>query len=100
MVHKLTNKIDKRKELIIPKKSEFSIPTNLRNLSNNFLQLQSNNSSPKSHAVLKDQYLEFSSDQFSATSNFLIMRKNLENTKIIISLTPVPGRTHPIGKMF
>ena len=54
-VHKLTNEIDKQKELIIPKNSELTIPTNLKNISNNVLQLQTNNSFTTTTAVLKDQ---------------------------------------------
>ena len=36
MVHKLINKIDKRKEIILPKNSETSIPTTLKISPNNF----------------------------------------------------------------
>ena len=69
-VLKLTNEIDKQKELIIPKNLEFTIPINLKTPSNNDLQVQTNISFTTTPAVLKDQYSEFSSDQISATSNF------------------------------
>ena len=69
-VLRITNAVDKQKEIIIPKNSEFTIPTNSNIPSNNILQLQTNNSFTTTRTVLKDQYSEFSSDQFSATSNF------------------------------
>ena len=71
MVLKITNEIDRQKEIIIPKNSEFTILTNLNIPSNNVLQLQTNNSFTTTPTVFKDQYSEFSSDQFSATSIFL-----------------------------
>ena len=69
-VLKITNAVDKQKEIIIPKNLEFTIPTNLNIPSNNVIQLQTNNSFTTTQTVLKDQYSEFSGDQFSATSNF------------------------------
>ena len=99
-VHKLTNEIDKQKELNISKNSEFTIPTNLKNLSKNVLQLQTNNSFQQHLQDLKTNTQNFPSISFLQLLISLIMRQNLENTKIIISLTPVPDRTHPIGKNF
>ena len=68
--------IDKQKELIIPKISEFTTPTNLKTPSNNVLQLQTNTSFTTTPAVLKDQYSEFSNYKFSATTNFFNYETN------------------------
>ena len=90
MVLKIINEIDRQKEIIIPKNSEFTIPTNLNIPSNNVLQLQTNNSFTTIPTALKDQYSEFSSDQFSATSNFFnyeTKSRKLKNSNIINTST-------------
>ena len=74
--NQIINKIDKRREINLPKIPKIPIPApiNPKNLPKQILHIQPNNSPSPTPSVVKDQNSEFCGDQFSDTYFFLIMR--------------------------
>ena len=70
--HQIINKIDKQREIDLPKIPKIPIPASInpKNLPKQILHIQPNNSPSPTPSVTKDQNSEFSGDQFSNTSIF------------------------------